>query len=720
MVPGEDNTELLSSSPTDLNVLQLNIRGLLNKQDQLTTLLHEHKVDIALLCETWLNNKTVKLIRLLNYKIHNTNQVNKIGGRVCVLSSNKLRSRIRPDLNMETTLLEHCIVELKTDTRNILLVSGYRPPNCNVRTFLKGYSNLIMSLKRNRHHEIIIGIDHNLNLLKANSHSHTNEFIELNLRKSLIPCISKPTRTTHKTASLIDNIMASSTAHCNHTPYILVDDISDHMPIVVKFRNQSKSMKGQKTVKHRKLDSLAFDKINQDISGENWPELLSKLDANDSFNLLHEKLITSIDNHAPEKTLKLGRKSLIRDPWITTGILRSLKWQKQLYKEMLLSKTDVSTFRYRSYRNCLQKIIRSNRQYYLHDKCKEYRQNRRKLWQLITRIIRRENNKHNTIESLKVDNLIKYDSESITNSFNEFFSTVGESLVKQQTCSPPELKKYLRSLNQYESSMFLPPTTTNEILALIKKLPNKRSSGYDNISNLLLKSLSAHITVPLEIIFNNSIEEGVFPVNMKKADIVPLYKSKDKQECSNYRPISLLITLSKLLEKIVYKRVYQFLEKKGQIFPSQYGFRTSHSCENAVSELLSTIIKGKEQGLYTVSLFSDLSKAFDSLEHEIMLKKLESYGICGNVLQWFRSYLSERQIRTKCHISSSGQIEYSEYKPIKYGTPQGSCLGPLLFLIFTNNLHNYITVQVSYLLMIPPSTKHIGTLCTYSGVSKMT
>ena len=106
-----------------------------------------------------------------------------------------------------------------------------------------------MSLKRNKHHEIIIGIDYNLDLLKANSHPQTNEFLELNLRKFLIPCISKPTRITHKTASLIDNIMASSTAHCNHTPYILVDDISDHMPILVKFRNQNKSMKGQKTVK---------------------------------------------------------------------------------------------------------------------------------------------------------------------------------------------------------------------------------------------------------------------------------------------------------------------------------------------------------------------------------------------------------------------------------------------------------------------------------------
>ena len=119
---------------------------------------------------------------------------------------------------------------------------------------------------------------------------------------------------------------------------------------------------------------------------------------------------------------------------------------------------------------------------------------------------------------------------------------MGENLARQQTSKTPELEEYLKSLNQYKTSMFLNPTTTNEILALIKNLPNKRSSGYDNISNLLLKSLSAQITVPLEIIFNKWIEEGTFPTNMKKADIVPLYKSKDKQECSNYRPISLLIT----------------------------------------------------------------------------------------------------------------------------------------------------------------------------------
>ena len=150
---------------------------------------------------------------------------------------------------------------------------------------------------------------------------------------------------------MIDNIIASPIAHSNHSPYILVEDISDHLPVLVKFRNQNKSLKGLKTVKHRKLDALAYDKIKKDISGENWPEIMSHLDANDSFNLFHEKLMSSIDKHAPERTLKIGKKSMIRDPWMTTGILRSLKQQKQMYKEMLLSKTDVSTYRYRSYRN---------------------------------------------------------------------------------------------------------------------------------------------------------------------------------------------------------------------------------------------------------------------------------------------------------------------------------------------------------------------------------
>ena len=211
-----------------------------------------------------------------------------------------------------------------------------------------------------------------------------------------------------------------------------------------------------------------------------------------------------------------------------------------------------------------------------------------------------------------------------------------------------------------------------------------------NISNVLLKKISNNIKYPLSIIFNKSMEQGKFPEAMKMADVSPLYKSKDQNECTNYRPISLLLTISKLLEKVMYKRTYNFLEHTGQLYNSQYGFRTGHSCENAVSELLAEIIKGKQEGLYTVSMFLDLSKAFDTLEHEVLLKKLEKYGIRGIANKWFRDYLTNRKIRTKCTVASTGKTEYSEYKEIKYGTPQGSCLGPLIFIIFTNDLHKQL------------------------------
>ena len=234
-------------------------------------------------------------------------------------------------------------------------------------------------------------------------------------------------------------------------------------------------------------------------------------------------------------------------------------------------------------------------------------------------------------------------------------------------------------------------------MELINDLVPKNSSGYDNLSNKLLKRLLPALIEPLTIIFNKLLTEAVFPEAMKKADVVPLHKANDQQETNNYRPISLFLTISKLLEKIIYKRIYSFLETSNQIYKSQYGFRMSHSCENAVCELVSEIIKGKQDGMYTLAVFLDLPKVFDSLKHDVLLKKLYKYGIRGVAYKWFESYLSKRQMRVKCNIASSGKVEHSNYMNVSYGTPQGSCLGPLIFLIFTNDLHRHLVYSSAIL-----------------------
>ena len=345
----------------------------------------------------------------------------------------------------------------------------------------------------------------------------------------------------------------------------------------------------------------------------------------------------------------------------------------------------------------MQKILRKAKITYFREKCKEYKHDSHKLWKLIHAVLNKTPHKGECIKAINKEGIPRYDPATITSKLCKHFSNIGETFAKKIPPPSKSISEYLNTFPQNDQSIFLEPTSEKEIMELLNDLIPKNSSGYDNLSNRLLKKLLPALINPLTIVFNKSLAEGVFPEAMKKADVVPLYKSKDHQDSNNYRPISLLLTLSKLLEKIMYKRTYSFLESSGQIYKGQYGFRTAHSCENAICELVSEIIKGKQDGMHTLAVFLDLSKAFDSLEHDVLLRKLYKYGIRGVAHSWFKSYLNGRQMRVKCNVASSGKTEYSSYKEVAYGTPQGSCLGPLIFLIFTNDLHRHLVYSSSIL-----------------------
>ena len=240
-----------------------------------------------------------------------------------------------------------------------------------------------------------------------------------------------------------------------------------------------------------------------------------------------------------------------------------------MYKKQL-AKSSVETDRtkYLEYRNTLNKSLRVAKEQYYMQKCIDFKNNTTKLWRMINRIISKENDKTNCVEYLKIENILYYDTKIITEEFGKFFSSVGKNLAHRIKPSKTNIEDYIERIPLNDKSLFMTPTHEEEIEKIIDSLANKTSSGYDSLDNKLLKQLKTCLSKPLSIIFNKSLATGEFPHEMKKADVVPLYKVKERYLVTNYRPISLLLTLSKILEKVVYKRTYQFLNETNQLYQS--------------------------------------------------------------------------------------------------------------------------------------------------------
>ena len=333
--------------------------------------------------------------------------------------------------------------------------------------------------------------------------------------------------------------------------------------------------------------------------------------------------------------------------------------------------------KYKTYRDKINHLIRISKNIYYKNYFKRFNTNVKKTWSGIKTFLSNQKSAQTSI-NLQVDGEIITDQKRVANKFNEFFTNIGPDLSKQIPESDLDFTEFLKNPNN--NNMFLSPTDSIEIKSLIQNLDESKSTDIYDTSIKLLKMSSSSLSDAISDIINHSFISGVFPDKLKCAYVLPVHKAESKLSVGNYRPISILPIISKIFEKVVSIRLTNFLKTNDIIFKHQFGFQSGMSTDLAILDIHSKIVEAFENKKFACCVFLDFAKAFDTVNHKILLKKLEYYGVRGIVLKWFDSYLCNRP---QC-VNINGT--FSDFLNILCGVPQGSVLGPILFLIYINDI----------------------------------
>ena len=426
-----------------------------------------------------------------------------------------------------------------------------------------------------------------------------------------------------------------------------------------------------------KKNIQTFVRLLQD---HNWNDILFNNDPNSAFNTFFHHIDLYYEKSFPEKIVKSSKRKKNNSPWMTTALLKSRKHKQKLFSKKLHNPSPENKEKFKSYNCMYTKLVRKARQMYYENKFNSFSEDCKKTWETINDHLGRKKSFSNIPDTFVSNGKILSGAVEIAEGFNDFFVNIGPNLSK---VIPNPTKSFTDYLCSPSSVNFVFANTTPSIIneALIK-LKSKNSSGHDKISSNMLKVIAPTIMAPLCHLFNLSFKTGFIPTSLKTAMVKPIFKKGEHDNFTNYRPISLLSTFSKLLEKVAANQMMKYINKYKLLFEHQYGFRAGHNTTQPIMHFLDKIFGAlnNDQNHYSLAIFIDLTKAFDTCNIDILLYKLNHYGFRGKSNDWFKSYLTNRLQFTSIRGVNSSLQELS------CGVPQGSILGPLLFILLINDL----------------------------------
>ena len=662
-----------------LHFVHINARSIVNKVEEIKFLARSSNASVLAVSETWLDDSILDSeIKIPGYKVIRHDR-NREGGGVCLYIRENLAFNERPDLKHKK--LETIFADiLLPKTKPILIGCVYRPPK-----FSQFYNNLeesLMSSSSLDSQESYILGDFNTNYVAENKSSLMKSLKMFMKNFSLLQLIDTPTRVTVKTKTILDLILVTDSYKVSQSgtlPY----GMSDHNIVYVTRKIKKGQINRHNTVNIRSMKNYSKDKFIEKLNEINWFYVLNELDVNSAWKNFREVFSKKIDEIAPMKEVRLRSNS---EPWFDGNILNLISERDKLVDKIRKGgATEDVQKRYRKLRNKVQCEIKKAKQNYILNQIEEQKNDSKKLWKTLKGLGLPDKKSEKAKITLKIDEEIVFDDKRLANRFNNFFCTIANSLVDKlpkvdRSSLSKKINDFYKSKDVEKNSFCLCRVNEDLVVKHLSSLNVSKATGQDGISARFIKDASGVIAKPITHIINLSLVKGEVPNDFKIAKVNPLFKKGDRNCESNYRPVSVLPVISKTIERIVFDQLHSYLDKNNLIYKFQSGFRKSYSTESALAFLSDSIKFNMDNGLYTGMVLIDLQKAFDTVDHEILIQKLSAIGANENAISWFKSYLSERKQFVIINR------EQSDMKSIECGVPQGSILGPLLFLVYVNDM----------------------------------